>query len=126
MDQKNKKIITVSFICAGALTAYVLSAIIQILQASVSYFARLAESELFTHALPVGVGILVFLFLQLNPKLVKWAEDVVTEIRRMVWIGMKETTAVTIAVCIMVIISGVVLGVLDFVSSKVVNYLISL
>lgn len=126
MDQSNKKIITVSFLCAGALTAYVLSSIVQILQASVSFFARLAENELFTHGLPVGAGILVFLYLQLNPKMVKWAEDVITEIRRMVWIGMKETTAVTIAVCIMVMISGVVLGVLDFVSSKVINYLISL
>lgn len=126
MDQTNKKVITVSFICAGALTAYVLSNLIQILQASVSFFARLAENDLFTHGLPVGAGILVFLFLQLNPKTVKWAEDVVAEIRKMIWRTMKDTVAVTIAVCIMVIISGVVLGFLDFVSSKVINYLISL
>lgn len=126
MDQINKKVITVSFLSAGALTAYTVSTLIQILQASVSFFARLAENELFTHGLPIGAGALVFLFLQLNPKTVKWAEEVVTEIRKMIWGTMKDTVAVTIAVCIMVIISGVVLGLLDFVSSKVINYLISL
>lgn len=126
MDQTNKKVITVSFIGAGALTAYVLSVILQLLQASVSFFARLAENDLFTHGLPVGAGILVFLYLQFNPKTVKWAEEVVVEIRKMVWGTMKDTVAITIAVCIMVIISGVVLGLLDFVSSKVINYFISL
>lgn len=126
MDQTNKKVITVGFLAAGALTAYVVSVIIQLLQASISFFARLAENDLFTHGLPVGVGILVFLFLQFNPKTVKWAEEVVTEIRKMVWRTMKDTTAVTIAVCIMVIISGILLGLLDYVSGKVINYFISL
>lgn len=126
MDQTNKKVITVGFLAAGALTAFVLSTAIQLLQASVSFFARLAENDLFTHGLPIGVGILVFLFLQLNPKTVKWADEVVTEIRKMVWRTMKDTVAVTIAVCIMVIISGILLGFLDFVSGKVINYLVSL
>lgn len=126
MDQTNKKVISVGFLAAGALTAYVLSVVIQLLQASVSFFARLAENDLFTHGLPIGAGILVFLLLQFNPKTVRWADEVVSEIRKMVWRTMKDTVAVTIAVCIMVIISGILLGLLDFVSGKVINYLVSL
>ncbi len=126
MDQTNKKIITVSFLTAGALAAYVLSAVMQLLEASVSFFARLAENELFTHGLPVATGILVFVYLQFNSKTHKWAEEVIVEIRKMVWRTQKDTVAVTIAVCIMVIISGLVLGLLDFVSGKVINYFISL
>jgi preprotein translocase subunit SecE len=126
MDQTNKKVITVGFLGAGLLTAYVLTTILTILEASVSFFARLAENDLFTHGFPVGMGILVFLFLQFNPKTVKWADEVITEIRKMVWRTMKDTVAVTIAVCIMVIISGILLGLLDFISGKVINYFISL
>jgi preprotein translocase SecE subunit len=126
MDQTNKKVITVGFLAAGLLTAYVLNTVLTLLQASVSFFARLAENDLFTHGFPVAMGILVFLYLQFNPKTRQWADDVITEIRKMVWRTMKDTVAVTIAVCIMVIISGILLGLLDFVSGKVINYFISL
>lgn len=126
MDQSNKKIITVSFLAAGALAGYILAVVLQLLEASVSFFARLAENDLFTHGVPVAVGILVFSYLQFNSKTQKWAEEVVVEIRKMVWRTQKDTVAVTIAVCIMVIISGLVLGLLDFVSGKVINYFISL
>jgi len=126
MDQTNKKIITVSFLATAALVGYILSVLLQLLEASVSFFARLAENDLFTHGLPIAASILVFLFLQFNSKTHKWAEEVVVEIRKMVWRTQKDTIAVTIAVCIMVIISGLVLGLLDFVSGKVINYFISL
>lgn len=124
MDQTNKKIITISFLIAGALLAFIVSNLIQLLEASVSFFARLATNDLFTHGLPVALGIAFFLFLQLNPKTVAWAEEVVSEIRKMVWRSGKDTVAVTIAVCVMVLISGIILGILDFLSSKVINYLI--
>ncbi len=126
MDQSNKKIVTVSFLAFGAIAAYVLSSVIKILEASVSFFARLSGNDIFTHGLPVGVGIALFLFLQFNPKTSQWGEDVVAELRKMVWRTGKDTVAVTIAVCIMVLVSGVVLGLLDYLSSKLINYLISL
>ncbi len=126
MDQSNKKIVSVSFLAFGALIAYVLSSVIKILEASVSFFARLSANDLFTHGLPIAIGFAVFLFLQINPKTRQWGDDVVSEIRKMVWRSGKDTVAVTIAVCIMVLISGVVLGLLDYLSSKLINYLISL
>lgn len=124
MDQLNKKVITVSFLAAGALLAFVLNTLIQLLEANVALFARLASNDLFTHILPVGLGIAFFLFLQFNSKTLAWGDEVVSEIRKMVWRTRKDTVAVTIAVCIMVVISGIVLGLLDFLSSKVINYII--
>ncbi len=126
MDQTNKKIITASFLFAGGITAYVVGAIIQILQASVNVFAKFSGNDLVTHGVPLLIGIALFFYLQFNSKINRWADEVVSEIRKMVWIPTKDVVAVTIAVCIMVIISGVLLGVLDLVSSKVMNYLISL
>jgi len=126
MDQTNKKVITVSFVIAAVLLAYCTGTVLQLLEASVSAFARLADNDIFTHGLPVAVGLGSFLYLQFNSKTVAWAEEVVTEIRKMVWTPLKDISAITVAVCIMVIISGVLLGLLDFLSSKVLNYLISL
>jgi preprotein translocase subunit SecE len=126
MDQTNKKVITVSFLLAGAIIAYAIGTILQLLEASVSFFARLADNDIFTQGVPVIVGFGLFLFLQFHPKTVQWADEVVVEIRKMVWTPMKDVSAITIAVCVMVILSGILLGVLDFISSKVINYLISL
>lgn len=126
MDQSNKKIVTMSFLVFGALAAYIVSSVIKILEASVSFFARLSTNDMFTHGLPVAVGIALFVYLQFNSKTNQWGQDVVAEIRKMVWRTGKDTVAVTVAVCIMVLISGVVLGLLDYLSSKLINYLISL
>lgn len=126
MDQSNKKIVTLSFLIFGAISAYIISSIIKILEASISFFASLSGNEFFTHGFPVAVGILVFAYLQINKKTNKWGEEIVIEIRKMVWRTGKDTVAVTVAVCIMVLISGVVLGLLDYLSSKLINYLISL
>jgi preprotein translocase subunit SecE len=126
MDQTNKKVITVSFLFAGIVLTYTLNTILQLLEATVSTFARLADNDIITHGIPIAAGLIFFLLLQFSPRAVRWGDEVVSEIRKMVWTPTKDITAVTIAVCIMVILSGLLLGVLDLISSKVINYLISL
>jgi len=123
MDNLNKKILTVSFAIAGALTAFVLSMLIQTFAGIFAWMARLSGQDLFRHGLPLAAGFGLFLFLQFNPRVLAWADEVVSEIRKVVWPSRKDTTAMTVVVCVMVLISSAVISSFDFVSGYVVSVL---
>jgi len=121
----NSKIVTISFMTAAILIGLVVSVLLESLAAvSVGGFGRFIAQDYVQHGLPVIIGLLSFFALQFNKKIVSWAEDVVTELRKIVWPSRKDTTAMTIVVCVMLLISGAVLGLMDFVSSKVIETLL--
>lgn len=123
MDKLNAKILTMSFAVAAALTGLTLSLLIQTFSGVFSWMARLAGQDWFRHGVPVSVGLIVFLILRLNPKVLTWGDEVVSEVRKVVWPSRKDTTAMTIVVCVMVLISSLVITSFDFVSGYVVNLL---
>jgi preprotein translocase subunit SecE len=121
MDKTNSKIITVSFAVAGALLGLTTHLLIKAFAGAFGVVARFADSDSVTHGLPVAVGIVVFAVLQFNPKILAWGGDVVTEIRKIVWPSRKDTTAMTIVVVIMVLISSVIISTFDLVSGFLIN-----
>lgn len=126
MEQDNKKIITLSFVIMGFLSFLVARVIFQALAVSFGFVGKYWSMTSVQHGLPVAVGFLVFLLLQFNRKVMGWGDEVVTETRKVVWPSKKDTTAMTIVTCIMLIIAGVVLGVFDLISSQVVKVLLNL
>ncbi len=126
MEQNNKKIITVLFSATAFLAAYILVTIIELLSAISGVVAQYTQGDFAQHILPVGFGILVFLVLLLNKKIMAWADEVVMEIRKVVWRSMSETTQLTVVVCILLLIVGIFLSVVDITSAKIVNYLLTL
>ncbi len=127
MEQSNKKVLTMSFLAAGALVAFVVKILITIITPITSgAAARVVASDFVIHILPVLVGFVTFLALQFNAKVGVWADEVVTEIKKVVWPSRKDTIAMTIVVCIMVLISSVIISIFDFVSSQIVNYIVAL
>lgn len=121
MDKTNSKLLTVSFAMAGILLGLTLSLLIQAFSGIFGWMANLAGQDLFRHGLPVGAGLALFLFLQFNPRTLAWADEVVSELRKVVWPSRKDTTAMTIVVCIMVLVSSLVISSFDFVSGYVLN-----
>lgn len=123
MDKTNSKILTVSFALAGALTGVTLSLLIVAFSGVFGFMARLSSIDLFRHGIPVGVGFAVFLTLQLHPRILTWADEVVSEIRKVVWPSPKDTRVMTMVVCVMVLISSLVITSFDFVSGYMINFL---
>lgn len=124
MDKTNQKIMTLSFVAFSALIGLSLSLLLKTFAASFAIFARIHSIDLVKHGLPVGVAVLLFVSLQFNKKVLAWGEDVALEIRKVVWPSRKDTTAMTIVVVIMVMISSVIITTFDFVSGYLVNYLV--
>lgn len=127
MEKTNSKTITVSLMAGGILVGITFSVLIDALAAiATGPVGRFLAQDWVRHGLPVVAGLAFFLSLQFNKTALAWADEVVTEISRVVWPSRHDTMAMTIAVCIMLLISGIVLGILDVVSGTVIDWLLQL
>ena len=123
MENSNSKVLMISFALAGAISGLVLHLLIKSFSAAFGIVAKLADSDAVRHGLPVFVGLAVFAVLQFNPKVRAWADEVVTEVKKVVWPSQKDTTAMTIVVLIMVAISSVIISAFDFASGMFLKYI---
>ena len=125
MENDNSKIMTVAFVSTGIVMYLVVQVLFEAMAASFGAVASIRSIDAVKHGLPTGLGILTFAVLQFNPKIRVWADEVILEVRKVVWPTQRDTTTMTTVVCIMLLLAGVVLGAFDFVSSQVIKVLLN-
>ena len=124
-QSSTNKTITISFMLAGVLVGIFVAVLCETIAAlATGGIGRFFAQDLVRHGLPVLVGFVVFIVLQTNKGIHAWADEVVTEISRVVWPSRKDTSAMTVVVCGMVLLSGLFFGVLDAVSGAIVSWLL--
>jgi len=123
MEKTNSKIITLSFAIAALLSGLVVGLLVKAFAGAFAIVARAYDMDVVRHGLPLLVGFGLFAVCQFNPKVVTWADEVVSEVRKVVWPSRKDTTAMTIVVCIMVLISSVIISSFDLISGYIINTL---
>ena len=124
MENSNSKLITVSFAAGGVILGVTLALLMGALAGAFGWVARAYDLNWVRHGVPVVVGLGLFVALQFNPKAVQWAEEVIVEIKKVVWPSRKDTTAMTIVTLVMVLISSLIVTSFDFVSSKLVSWIV--
>ncbi len=125
MNKANSKILTLSFALSGGILGFTVSLLIKAFSGAFAVVARAAGSDLVRHGVPVLVGFGLFALLQFHPKILAWADEVVTEVRKVVFPSRKDTTAMTIVVIIMVFISSLIITSFDFISAYIIKAVIS-
>jgi preprotein translocase subunit SecE len=125
-DSTNSKIMTMSFVAMGFLVALVVQVLFENFSVSFGPVARLHANETIRHALPIGAGLITFALLQFNAKVRTWADECISEVRKVVWPSRKDTVAMTTVCCVMVVIVGVLLGVFDFASQHLIKTFVNL
>lgn len=123
MEKANSKILTLSFAVAAILVGLTTSLLIKAFAGAFGVVARAADVDMVRHGLPVLLGFGLFFALQFNQRVLVWGEEVVTEIRKVVWPSRKDTVAMTIACVVMVLISSVIISSFDLISGFFINYL---
>lgn len=121
MDNTNSKILTLSFAIASALLGFTLHLLIKIFAGAFGVVARMTDSDFVRHGLPVLVGFALFFLFQFNSKIKAWADEVVVEVRKVVFPTRKDTTFMTISAVIMVTISTGIIWSFDLVSGYVLK-----
>ena len=122
----NKKIATVSFIIVAAIALIVTRVLLQTAAASFGFVQKLWGQDLFQHGLPVSIAVITFVVLQFNPKIITWADEVISELLKVVWPSKQNTTAMTIVCCVMLIVSAVMLYIFDLVATNITQMLFEL
>lgn len=123
MENTNSKIITTSLAAVSAILGVTVHLLLKALSGAFGVVARFADTDLVRHGLPILAGLGLFAACQLNPKFKVWAEEVVTEVRKVAFPSRKDTVAMTISVIVMVLISSVIITLMDWVSGVGINSL---
>lgn len=123
MDKTNSKIVTLSFLGFSILVGITISTLLKVFSGAFGPIAKAMEFDLFKHGLPVTTALVLFLALQFNKNVLSWADEVIAEIKKIVWPPSKDTRGMTVVVVVMVLISSVIVSVFDLFSGFVLNQL---
>lgn len=123
MSNSNSKIITLSFLSFAALIGFTISTLLRVFSGAFGVIAKAMDFDLFRHGVPIVLALVVFLSLQLNKSILVWADEVIAEVKKIVWPPFKDTRGMTVVVVIMVLISSVIVSVFDLFSGFVLNQL---
>lgn len=124
MDNTNSKFLTLSFALAAALAGFTVHLLIKAFAGAFGVVARATDSDLARHGLPIAFAVLVFALLQFNPKVQVWGEEVIAEVKKVVFPSRKDVTAMTIVVIVMVLISSVIISTFDVLSAFLINQIL--
>ena len=122
IKSENLKIVTVSFIGMAFLSAFIIRVVFELLAVAFGLFAGLYSMDIFRHGVPITAGVITFLVFQLHKPYQKLADEVVTEVRKVVWPGKKELYSMTILVCVILIFSGLFLGAFDLIAGTSIRF----
>ena len=124
-ENSNESFISTSFAGAGILVYFMVSVFLEVAAGTFGVMARIRSNEIVQHGLPVGLGLVTFLYLFMNKKTHAWADECVTEVRKVVWPSRKDTVSMTVVCCAMVLISGLTLGIFDFISGQLIKIFVN-
>lgn len=115
---------TLCIVAFSILIGFTLSTLLHAFSGAFGIVAQAMNYDGFKHGLPVVVSLILFLSLQFNKKFLIWADEVIAEIKKVVWPSSKDTRGMTIVVILMVFISSIIISVFDLLSGFVLNQLI--
>lgn len=125
MDKTTKNIFMLAIVGAGILVWYASKVAVN---HTISYLDIYLTSGvvhfLVVDALPPVLGALTAYILFRVQKIKNYLLEVIGEVKKVVWPTKKETWGATIVVIIAVLISGLVLGVFDWLSSALIKLIL--
>ena len=124
-EKSNESIVNTAFAMAGILVYFITAVLLEVLAGTFGSVARIRNIAAVQHGFPVAVGIITFVFLFTNKKTHSWADECITEVRKVVWPSRKDTVAMTIVCCAMVLIAGISFGVFDFFASQLIKVFVN-
>ncbi len=123
MDKTVSKVVTLSFLLFSILIGLTVSTLLKVFSGAFGPIAKAMNYDLFKHGLPVALTLALFIYLQFNSKMLIWADEVIIEIKKIVWPPGKDVRGMTVVVVVMVLISSVIVSFFDMFSGFVLNQL---
>jgi len=114
METEHQKWVNLSFLAVAILFGYIIFSTSGKIVGAYDLEARVRNVDLILRGISAVAGGILFLVLYKNEQANQFMNEVIVELSRVTWPTQKDTRSATIVVIIMVLISGVVLGFLDY------------
>jgi len=121
MEKQHQKWVNLSYLFVAALVGFIVFQATQRLAGMWDLEVKIRNIDLIVRIASIVVGGIMFLALLRNQKANKFMNEVMVELSRVTWPTQKETSSATFIVIIMVLISGLILGLLDYVWTKLLQ-----
>jgi preprotein translocase SecE subunit len=120
-EKSNQSIVNFAFVVCGFLGYFVTMVVFEVLADTFGPVARLRAMEVAKHGIPVAVGLITFMTMFMKKNVHQFADECVVELRKVVWPSQRDTFVMAAVTCVMVIVSGMGLGVFDFISAQLIK-----
>ena len=124
MENSNQKWVGVTFLAFSILIAYIVFAGLFKLAGVYDFEAKIKNIDLVIRVVSLAVGGLIFLILYKSETASQFLHEAVTELSRVTWPTNKETISSTWVVLIMVLVTGLILGLLDKFWTLVIQWIL--
>jgi preprotein translocase subunit SecE len=124
MENSNNKTVMIVFGAFSALIAYVAFAGLFKLAGVYDFEAKIKNIDLVIRLSSMGLGVLLFFILYKNDTANQFMHETVTELSRVTWPTNKETLSSTWVVLIMVLVTGMILGLFDKFWTLVIQWIL--
>jgi preprotein translocase subunit SecE len=114
MESQHQKWVNLSYLTVAVLLAYIVFSLAGKVVGAYDLEARIHSIDLVLRGVSVAAGAILFVVLYRNDQVNQFMNEVVVELSRVTWPTQKDTTSATFVVIVMVIISGMILGLLDY------------
>ena len=121
MENNLQRFVNLGFLVVGVLAALLVS---HILTSAIPMFdleTKIKNIQVTRQIVSLVIGAAVAFFMYQHPKVNAFANEVAVELSRVTWPSNRDTNSGTIVVVVMVIISGLILGLLDYVWTEAVR-----
>ncbi len=125
MEQsQHQKWVNLSYLAVAALLGYLVYAGGAKIVGVYDLETRIRDIDLVLRGVSVFAFAALFFILYKNDQANQFMNEVVAELSRVTWPTQKETTSATVVVLIMVIISGMILGLMDYLLTTLLKWVL--
>lgn len=114
MESQHQKWVNLSYLALSALFGYIVFSLSGKVTGAYDLEARVRNIDLILRAVALVGGLGLFFVLYRSERANQFMNEVAVELSRVTWPSQRDTVNSTFVVIIMVIISGIVLGFLDY------------
>lgn len=114
MESQHQKWVNLSYLALAILFGYIIFSMAGKIVGAYDLEARVRNVELILRGVSVVSGAILFMVLYRNEQANQFMNEVIVELSRVTWPTQKDTSSATLVVIVMVLISGLVLGFLDY------------
>jgi preprotein translocase subunit SecE len=115
METQYQKWVNISYLLLAGLVAYVIFSAGLHAGGAYDLEARVRNYDLMVRGIAVLVGAVLFIALYRHERSNEFMNEVITELARVTWPTPKETSNATVVVMVMVVVSGMFLGLMDYI-----------